>query len=508
MRKDDKAILRALQDHHIDSSKYGLGITRFRQIRESLGLFRSRKQEHNFDTITSPMIRLHAQYPKAGAREMVSLLFHEENMSVPRNLVVEYFSVYEPELVKERRKNRLRRKRFWAAGVNDIWAVDQHDKWKYKFGLALHSCTDPFVGVMHWMKIWWTNSNPRLILSYHLDRVEELGAAPLVSQSDPGTENYGLANGHTLLRHLHDPSLEGTLQHRWMLKKKNVMPEIGWSQLRHRFTPGFEDILDVGVNNGWYNPDILLEALVFRYVFIPWLQQELDSYRDRINNTAKRADRNKILPHGVPNDMYEHPNDYGVLDFKIKVRQDAIDTVRNLYAPRDHEVFELVPPDFSVIISQMYVELGQPPVTRQSCWNIYLALLDHFHGLDDTYNIPADIDAKWGYALTLARDDYAKEIELLPNLRPLRNGDAVIGPGGFYYMGGVNNGDGLGKSWYLGSSTLFLMHKSGLDSHQSAQLDQMLNEDEPQVGEDDDDPQVFAWFSDEEHGEADNLDEW
>ena len=85
-------------------------------------------------------------------------------------------------------------------------------------------------------------------------------AAPLVSQSDPGTENYGIANGHTMLRHLHDPSLSGTLQHRWMLKKKNVMPEIGWSQLRHRFTPGFEDILDVGVNNGWYDPDILLEA--------------------------------------------------------------------------------------------------------------------------------------------------------------------------------------------------------------------------------------------------------
>ncbi|KAF8212820.1 hypothetical protein K438DRAFT_1170762 [Mycena galopus ATCC 62051] len=31
--------------------------------------------------------------------------------------------------------------RKWAG--DDIWPVDQHDKWKYKFGLALHSCTDP-----------------------------------------------------------------------------------------------------------------------------------------------------------------------------------------------------------------------------------------------------------------------------------------------------------------------------------------------------------------------------
>jgi hypothetical protein len=36
-----------------------------------------------------------------------------------------------------------------------------------------------------------------------------------------------------------------------------------------------------------------------------------------VNNTAKRADRNKVLPHGVLNDMYEHPEDYGVLDFKV-----------------------------------------------------------------------------------------------------------------------------------------------------------------------------------------------
>jgi hypothetical protein len=34
--------------------------------------------------------------------------------------------------------------------------------------------------------------------------------------------------------------------------------------------------------------------MVFRWVFIPWLQQELNAYRDRVNNTAKRRDRNKV----------------------------------------------------------------------------------------------------------------------------------------------------------------------------------------------------------------------
>jgi hypothetical protein len=135
---------------------------------------------------------------------------------------------------------------------------------------------------------------------------------PLITQSDLGTENFGIANAQTLLRQRYDPDLRGTLQHRWMHSKKNVMPEITWSQLRRRFTPGFETLLDHGVNEGWYDVGNTLQkcvsfilvllcdkynfvhlSMVFRWVFIPWLQRELDGYRDRVNNTAKRRDRNK-----------------------------------------------------------------------------------------------------------------------------------------------------------------------------------------------------------------------
>ena len=56
---------------------------------------------------------------------------------------------------------------------------------------------------------------------------------------------------------------------------------------------------------------------IFRWVFIPFLQSELDARCNRVNNSHKRADRNKILPHGVPNDIYEHPEHFGCLDFKV-----------------------------------------------------------------------------------------------------------------------------------------------------------------------------------------------
>jgi hypothetical protein len=59
------------------------------------------------------------------------------------------------------------------------------------------------------------------------------------------------------------------------------------------------------------------DSLVFRWLFIPWLQKELDAWVERYNNSRKRADRNKILPHGVPNDICAFPERFGALDFKV-----------------------------------------------------------------------------------------------------------------------------------------------------------------------------------------------
>ena len=85
-----------------------------------------------------------------------------------------YFALYEPDLVRQRKAGRLQCRRFWAAGINDIWAVDQHDKWQ-SFGLKLHTGIEPFSGRILWMKIWHSNRNSQLILSYYLETVRKLG---------------------------------------------------------------------------------------------------------------------------------------------------------------------------------------------------------------------------------------------------------------------------------------------------------------------------------------------
>ncbi|KAG2033711.1 hypothetical protein BDR03DRAFT_871518, partial [Suillus americanus] len=254
---------------------------------------------------------------------------------------------------------------------------------------------------------------------------------PMVTQSDPGSENFGITNAHTMLHQWHDPTLEGTLQHCWMHTKKNVMPEITWSQLCRQFTPGFETYLDHGVESGWYDFDNTLQHLIFQWVFIPWLQRKLDGYKDCINNTAKRHDHNKVLPHGVLNLIYNSANDFGALDFKIILKPGAIDHVHNTYIDPNHAVFELVPPEFGNFIQCCYDELGRPLVNCQSAWTVYL---DLHHIISQLYEQLPQI---------VVADEDNDPLPLLENHQDLPFHEDEDGT---YYMGGVGRGLGFGAS--------------------------------------------------------------
>lgn len=105
----------------------------------------------------------------------VKCIFHLQSFFAISAVLQEYFETFEPELKQARLGRKLVFRQFWAAGVNVLWCIDQHDKWKYKFGLCFHVAVDPFSGYLIWLRVWWNNSNPILICSYYLDAVSSLG---------------------------------------------------------------------------------------------------------------------------------------------------------------------------------------------------------------------------------------------------------------------------------------------------------------------------------------------
>jgi len=89
-------------------------------------------------------------------------------------LILDYNKATDPVGVAARRAGRIRRRVFYAAGVNHIWAFDQHDKWQ-RFGLRLHLGIEPFAGFLLWLIVWWTNSNPKLIAREYFRAAREYG---------------------------------------------------------------------------------------------------------------------------------------------------------------------------------------------------------------------------------------------------------------------------------------------------------------------------------------------
>ncbi|THU77015.1 hypothetical protein K435DRAFT_703391, partial [Dendrothele bispora CBS 962.96] len=389
------------------------------------------------EDIIEDMISLRQWYPVAGAKGIKKLFRHERQKEVARrvfkSVIEDYFRLYEPDLLRARKRRRLKRRRFWAAGVNDVWCVDQHDKLK-RYGLALHTGIDPFSGKIKWMRVWHSNSNPRLIFRYYLETIKQDGYTSLVTQSDPGTENFNLAKGHSFIRQSLDPDLIGTLQHRFMREKNNLPPEIVWSNLRRNFMPGFEDVLSNPPVS--YSPTHPLQYNVFKWIFIPWLQLEIDAYVDRVNSTKKRAQRHKILPHGPADDIDEHPERYNALNFKVLIdpNADYIQEAERLYAPPDHPVFQLVPPEFAYWAQLYYEMISSPPVTRENVWNVYECLLEKFEnnaGVYNTLNLS-------GYEDANAEEDPATfPLTIIDDLISLAY-DEESG-----YMGGVRGGLGL-----------------------------------------------------------------
>ena len=153
--------------------------------------------------------------------------------------------------------------------------------------------------------------------------------------TDPGTENYSVANMQTIMRQRLDPSLVNALRHRRMDNGMNIKPEIQWSRPRSQISPGFEAVLQHGLDAGLLDMHEDLERCVylesgslgyfgliecgipFHRIAIPWLWDELDRWVDQKDSTTRRANKYKVLPHGIPDLIYECPEDYGAVDFKV-----------------------------------------------------------------------------------------------------------------------------------------------------------------------------------------------
>lgn len=112
------------------------------------------------------------------------------------------------------------------------------------------------------------------------------------------------------------------------------------------------------------------------------------------------------------------------ISLQIPVPLELIDRFEAEFAPPDHEVFQLTPPEFHLHASSFYDTLGQPPITCDTFWAVYRQVLDCFKMADD-----ALLPVVEGLFETVRRVEEDR-VELLQGQKELRMGDKVVGDDG------------------------------------------------------------------------------
>jgi hypothetical protein len=95
-------------------------------------------------------------------------------MAISRPLISHFLNLIGPEAVQARLQRWFHRKHFFAAGMNDVYVQDQHDKWLH-FRLWFHNSLNLYTGYNNWMKVWWTNKNLWLIAGLLLALLVDFG---------------------------------------------------------------------------------------------------------------------------------------------------------------------------------------------------------------------------------------------------------------------------------------------------------------------------------------------
>ena len=145
-----------------------------------------------------------------GYRAMQNRLRQEHDLLVPRDLVHDVMFDLDEEGLAARcpvRKKGKPKGHFTTRGVNWVCSLDGHDKLMgYRnstFPLAVYGCIDTPSRKLLWLRVWVTNSSPKVVGRWYLEYLYESRVMPSILRLDKGTETGIITTMHAFLRQSH-----------------------------------------------------------------------------------------------------------------------------------------------------------------------------------------------------------------------------------------------------------------------------------------------------------------
>jgi hypothetical protein len=186
---------------------------------------------------------------------------------VQKETIRHLLKLLDPNGVETRQRRCLKRRNYCGKGPNFLWHVDGYDKLK-PFGFCISGCIDGYSRKLVWIKVNKSNNDPRVIASYYLEAVSDLGSAPTSLRTDMGTENCYLADMQVFLRRNGtDDIVRGGRAFLYGTSQHNQRIESWWSILRRQNSSFWINFFHELKDDGYYTGDYI-DKNVLQFCFM------------------------------------------------------------------------------------------------------------------------------------------------------------------------------------------------------------------------------------------------
>ncbi|KAJ7067573.1 hypothetical protein C8F01DRAFT_1247932 [Mycena amicta] len=310
----------------------------------------------------------------------------QEGILIPRDTVRQVQKAIDPEGAEirfpGRKKPKKKRGQLKAVGIMEEVHCDGHEKLGAialrlgPVGFGIYGFRDHTGRVLH-LDVVPNDRNQITIAHVYLDFVEETGEIPMQLTFDGGTETGYMASAQNELRRNYLPELSELERPatKSLMSTDNIPAESLWRYWLDDEGANIRTALDEAHTNGLFAPGNPIHVNLFQWLWSRIIKHHLDEFKYYFNSTAKRSQKHKLLPVAAPDEVFNHPERFGLERCGTEIPREVIQEMRErLPLPREH-VMRWVPDEFDVLAKIVYEEVGSPKLIHSAGWEIYRAMV-------------------------------------------------------------------------------------------------------------------------------------
>lgn len=265
-------ILRALAKYN----RVVISLRHLKRILKLLGLTR-----RLFDDVGTVITFMQQQISSSGRLHGYRWMYEkcrERGISCKKEDVRVILGVLDADGCEQRKKRRLRRRKYLSRGPNYIWHVDSYDKLK-RFGICVNGCIDGFSRHLLWLNCYTTSSDPRVIGGYYLEAVSQVQGCPTLLRGDRGTENVRVRQFQRFLRRDGMDNRAGDASYIEGPSTANQRIEYWWNFLRRECTDFWISLFRELETDGHFDGGFI-DINLIQFCFMAIIQACNSCYKD------------------------------------------------------------------------------------------------------------------------------------------------------------------------------------------------------------------------------------